>query len=384
MNKTSTIAGIEVAFGARWGDEKRKARLKTTCFETVGYFDDKKITKKHRAAVAVATRMIDRLDKLSSSMVFFHDDAGEIFGSVLLANGQIMPGSEEVHDDSDAWEAAIAHALEDENIELVYVPESAGASHRKIIPFVHRHDGIEAKDLPEMVPASPLGMVIAVIFMLLIVSSIPIGAWIWIAEPFKKVEEPIYIVEKLKPNYQQVLERCAADLGEPWPVPPEWTLQQEGCVGAPDLARILIPKPGDQRPYVYRFYDLDGPQWDEYLSKKSFLKMAERFPGQVIEGTNQFVLFIPYDLEKDLIDDNYLPDTNPTAILRQNFVGALRVAGEGMNGTKATTNLELDRVIERLFNKRLTPSHVYREVEGQRTSMEIAPERIESRQVRIN
>ena len=96
----------------------------------------------------------------------------------------------------------------------------------------------------------------------------------------------------------------------------------------PELARIGFPKPVSGRPYVYRYYELDGARWDEYLSRASFEKMADRFPGQYIEG-NRFVLYMTRDVSKSLVDDTYVPDGDPAAILRRNFVGAIRLSAAG-------------------------------------------------------
>ncbi|MFG6573511.1 hypothetical protein ACGYLO_18105 [Sulfitobacter sp. 1A13353] len=385
MNYTGTIAGIECAFGARWDDAKDSARLKTKFSDTVGYYDSKAVTKKHVPAPAVVDAMIDTEDKMAAYTVFYHDDEGEIFGSIIYSAGQIAPLSETIYESSNDWILAIGRATADSNIDKVYFPLGTVEISSDKHSAYEIATEVDKKSLPQLTSSSSIGTIIIVLLMVLVLAAIPIGAWIFIAKPFEKATTEVqFVVEKIKPNYTKVLEQCKEDLNEPWPAPPEWTLRQEGCVGAPELAKIAFPKPTDQRPYAYRFYDLNTTEWDDYLSRAAFLKMAERFPGQLLEGTNQFVLYMPYDIERDTVDDAYLPDTDPIAIVRSNFVGAVKLSGNaGVGGTSAFTDLELSRVLSRLSETRVTPNHIFRVLDNQQTGMEIGPERLETRQVRV-
>jgi hypothetical protein len=386
MNHIGTIAGIEAVFGARWDDAKGSARMKAKFSETVGYYDDKIHDAKTFPAPSIIYQMLKVEDTMAAYVVFYLDDLGEIFGSIVFSSGQIAPLSETLYETSDEWENAIIRATTDSNIDHVYFPEgSVTFEDTKHRTYEVSAEAVDVKSLPKLTSSSNVGTILIVILMLLILTAIPVGAWIMIAKPFEKATNDVqFVVEKIKPNYTDILEQCGKDLEEPWPAPPEWTLQQEGCVMAPELAKIVFPKPVDQRPYAYRFYDLESNKWDEYLSRASFLKMAERFPGQVLEGTNQFVLYLPYDIKKDVVDNAYIPDTDPASILRKNFVGAIKLNGNNSAaGTAAFTALELDLTLGRLANQRLTPNHVYRNMKNQQTGMEISPERIETRQVRV-
>jgi len=385
MNKIGTISGIQAAFGGRWDDDKGGARLKSKFSDTLVYYDDKSIDAKSYPAPAIVHQMLEIEDARAAYVIYYHDDLGEIFGSIVFSAGNIAPLSETIYESSDGWEEAITRSSSDSNIDFIYLPEGvANLENEKHRAYETDKDKVFLKDLPKLSSSSNVGTILMVFVMLLILISIPIGAWIMIAKPFEKVEETQFRIEKIKPNFSAVLDQCSVDLEEPWPAPPEWTLRQEGCVIAPELARVTFPKPADQRPYAYRFYDLDAQQWDDFLSRASFMKMAERFPGQVLEGTNQFVLYMPYDVERDIVDDAYIPDTDPTTIIRQNFVGAVSISrGGAAAGIKGFTDLELDKTIDRLSGQRLTPNHVYRNMNSQQTGLEISSERIETRQVRI-
>lgn len=385
MNYTGTIAGISCAFGARWDDAKDSARLRTKYSDTVGYYDNKAVTKKHVPAPAVINQMIEHEDKMAAYAVFYHDDEGEIFASIIYSAGQVAPLSEVLYETSDDWIMALKRTTDDTNIDKVYFPIGTTEISSDKHSTYEIASEVDEKSLPKLTSSSSIGTIVIVFLMVLVLASIPIGAWIFIAKPFEKATAEVqFVVEKIKPNYTEVLAQCKEDLNEPWPAPPEWTLRQEGCVGAPELAKIAFPKPTDQRPYAYRFYDLSTSEWDEYLSRAAFLKMAERFPGQLLEGDNQFVLYMPYDIKRDQIDDAYLPDTDPISIVRRNFVGAVKLSGNaGVGGITAYTDLELSRVLKRLSDTRVTPNHVFRVLDNQQTGMEIGPERIETRQVRV-
>ena len=87
-------------------------------------------------------------------------------------------------------------------------------------------------------------------------------------------------------------------------------------------------------------------------------------------------------VEKNVVDDTYEPNTDPTKILRRNFVGILKL-GSNAGGNTGFAALEFDNVVERLSGERLTPNHIYRNLNDQQTGIEISVGRIETDQVRV-
>lgn len=385
MNKIGTILGIKAVFGGRWDDIREAAKFKSKYAKTEVYFDDKNIDKTAFPAPAIIHQMISVADNLSTYAVFYNDDVAEIFGSIIFSSGRVAPRSEVIYADVSDWEDAIEISIEDSSLEAVHYPVGASDStFDKAHAYQITKDNISEKDLPKITSASHLKTIGIVFIMLLVMASIPFGIWVYTTQNFEKIKEFKIRIETTKSDMSSVLERCALDLKESWPAPPEWTLRQEGCVLAPELSRVTFPKPTDQRPFAYRFYDLNLGTWDEYLSRASFLKIAERFPGEILKGKNQFVLYIPYDIEQNIIDNDYIADTNPTLILRQNFVGIISLSGSGPGGVTGVTDLELQRTIKRLAGELLTPSHVYRNLESKQTRMEIGSEQIKTREIRID
>ena len=383
MNLIGTIAGLESVFGARWDDSRSGARLKADYGGATGYYDGTDVKAGMYPAPAVISRMLTITDEFAPYAIFYHDDQGEHFGSIVFSAGQIAPLSEVTYDTVADWEVGIQRTIDDGNVDAVYVPVDADFTNDKVVPYEYL-DEVETKDLPKISKTSNLGTALIVLAMLLVFLSIPFGAWIFVADPFAEEEREVRMVtETLKPNFASLLDRCGEDLGDPWPAPPEWTLSQEGCVMAPEMTRITFPTPPDQTPYVYRFYELDGQMWDDYLSRASFLKMAERFPGQVMEAQGQFVLYIPYELENEIVDNAYQANSEPAPVVRENFIGVINITSSMGTGTlSGYTDLELEPTLDRLSGKRITPVHVWRDLSSQQTGIEAAPERIETRQVR--
>lgn len=386
MYEIGSIAGVDVIFGARWDDAGEGARLKTKFRGTVGFYDGGRPDRKVHPAPAVARGMFEVEDALATHAVFYRDDGGAVFGSIVFSAGEVAPLSETVYGTSGEWEDAIVRSTGDANIDLVFFPEGTAApSDGKHRVFEVSDARLDMDSLPAVKPRPGAGTLAAAASAVVVPIAVAAGAWFFAAHPLKEdVDDIEFVVERIKPDYSGILERCGRDLDEPWPVPPEWTLKREGCVAAPDLAEIAFPKPPGQRPYAYRFYELDIQRWDAFLSRASFLKMAERFPGSVVEGSNRFLLYLSYDLGRHVVADDYVPDTDPAGILRRSFVGAVDLGrGSRVGGVSGLTDLELEPTLERLSGKRLTPNHVHRDFEGRRTRMEVSPERVETREVEI-
>ena len=385
MNRIGTIAGIQAAFGARWDDSGRGSRMRTRFSDTVGFYDESGIGRDAHPAPAIVHPMLEIDDPMAACAVFYHDDAGKVFGSVVLSAGQVAPLSEIVHESGADWRDAILRSKDDANLDQVFFPEGVvDGSHVKLRPYAVSARKVDLAALPRIRPRHiSAGMLVLAAAAL---AAFSVAAWTFFSGPGNQsAQEAEFEIERIRTEYAGLLERCRSDLREPWPAPPEWTLRQEGCVGAPELARIGFPKPVSGRPYVYRYYELDGAHWDEYLSRASFEKMADRFPGQFIGGPKRFVLYMTRDVEKSVVDDAYLPDGDPASILRRNFVGAIRLSagGAGAGGVAGFTDLELGSALERLSGKRLTPNHVYRNLKDRRTGIEASPERVETRQIRV-
>ena len=209
MNYTGTIAGISCAFGARWDDAKDSARLRTKYSDTVGYYDNKAVTKKHVPAPAVINQMIEHEDKMAAYAVFYHDDEGEIFASIIYSAGQVAPLSEVLYETSDDWIMALKRTTDDTNIDKVYFPIGTTEISSDKHSTYEIASEVDEKSLPKLTSSSSIGTIVIVFLMVLVLASIPIGAWIFIAKPFEKATAEVqFVVEKIKPNYTEVLAQC--------------------------------------------------------------------------------------------------------------------------------------------------------------------------------
>ena len=127
----------------------------------------------------------------------------------------------------------------------------------------------------------------------------------------------------------------------------------------------------------------DTAYHDPYLSRLAFRRLSQRFPGQVIEEKDTFVLYQGQDVESLLMDDNYVPLADPRPMLQDLFIGGLDIAGGGINGISATTPLELEQVVERISDREITPVHINRDLKQNITRIDIAPETLVTRSRKV-
>lgn len=385
MNPTGKMCDIEVVFGARWDDLRGRAPLRTSHEGVTGYYDVKGLNPKLVPAPVVAHRAAAPEDQLAVQAIFYHDEEGLVFGSVIFSGGQIAPVSETVYSDPDDWVTAISRSLRDANLDLVHVPQTVQVP---AVEKLRRYDltrPVEQKGLPRLSSSGSKNLVGGVVIAL-VLAGIGVGTWAFLTDQFAPPPPDIQMVtEKRVTLFGDVLSACVEDLSAPWPAPPEWELVREGCVGDWGTAQLTGLTPADQSPHAYRLYEINPQVWDPYLSRLAFLRISTRFPGQVVEGTNQFLLHIPYELTTRVVDDAYLPDTAPQEIIRSRFVGSLQMqGGAGMEAMSASTELELGEVLSRLSGERLTTGHVFRDLRGGRTGIRFGPEQVQTRQVRAN
>jgi len=385
MNPIGRMCDVEVVFGGRWDDLPGGAPLKTSHDGVSGYYDVKGLNLKLVPAPVVAYRSASPDDPLAAQAIFYNDDEGRVFGSVIFSGGKIAPLSESVYEDADEWVSAISRSLRDANLDLVHIPEGVRVPTVEKLRHYDLTLPVEHKGLPRLSSSGSKNLIgIAVIGLIL--AGIGGGTWAFLTDQFAPpVPEVRMVTEKRVPLFGEILSACAEDLSAPWPAPPEWELVREGCVADWGTAQLSGLTPGEQSPHAYRLYEINTQTWDTYLSRLAFLRISERFPGRVVEGTNQFLLHIPYELETRIVDNAYLPDQAPLEIIRSRFVGSVQVqGGTGMEAMSASTELEMADVLARLSGERLTTGHVFRDLRGSRTGIRFGAEQVQTRQVRAD
>jgi hypothetical protein len=385
MNPIGKMCDIEVVFGARWDDLPGGAPLRTSHDGVTGYYDVKGLNPKLVPAPVVAQRAAAPEDQLAAQAIFFNDEEGRIFGSVIFSGGQIAPLSETVYSDSDDWIRAISRSLRDANLDLVHVPEGVQVP---VVEKLRQYDltrSVEQKGLPRLSSSGSKNLIGGAVIAL-VLAGIGVGTWAFLTDQFAPPPPQIQMVtEKRVTLFGDVLSACGEDLSAPWPAPPEWELVREGCVGDWATAQMTGLTPAEQSPHAYRLYEINPQIWDPYLSRLAFLRISTRFPGQVVEGTNQFLLYMPYELTTRIVDNAYLPDASPQEIIRSRFVGSIQIqGGTGMEAMSASTELELGEVLSRLTGERLTTGHIFRDLRGGRTGIRFGAEKVQTRQVRAN
>lgn len=386
MNPIGKMCGTDVVFGGRWDDVRGSAPFKATHDGVIGYYDEKGLSSSLIPAPALAQRLVRPEDTDAAQVIYFHDDEGAVFGSVILSGGQIVPLSETVFEDTETWLDAISKSLRDPNLDLVLVPETVEIAPADKLRKYDLSLTPDTRGLPRLASASGSRTLIGVTMIALALAGIGGGTWAYLTDQFAPPPPEIRMVQERRvPLFGEVLTACAEDLSAPWPAPPEWELVREGCVADWGLAQLSGLMPPEQVPHAYRLYEISPQTWDPYLSRLAFLRISERFPGRVIEGSNQFLLYLPYELETRLVDNAYLPDQAPAELVRSRFVGSIEIqGGAGLEGFSASSQLELEEVLTRLAAERLTPGHAFQDLRGGRTGFRFGPERVETRQVRAD
>lgn len=386
MNPIGRMCGVDVVFGGRWDDLRGAAPLKANHDGIVGFYDTRGLGTALIPAPVVAQRAALPKDAGEVQAIFYNDEAGEIFGSIIFSGGLIAPLSETVHEDSEAWLAAIGRALRDPNLDLVYIPQGVRVPQVEKLRHYDLTQAVDRKGLTRLTSASGSKNLLGGLIIALVLAGIGGGTWAFLTDQFAPPPPEVRMVtEKRVPVFDDILTACAEDLSSPWPAPPEWELVREGCVSDWGMAQLSGLVPPDQVPHAYRLYEINPQVWDPYLSRLSFLRISERFAGRVIEGSNQFLLYLPYELGTRLVDTAFLPNQDPASLVRSRFVGSIDLqGGTGMEAYSASTPLELDEVLARLTGEPLTPGHVFHDLRGQRTGIRFGPEKVESRQARVD
>jgi len=386
MNPIGRMCGVEVVFGGRWDDLRGSAPFRSTWDGVTGYYDQRSLSPSLIPAPVVALKIASPEDTGAAQAIYYNDDEGRFFGSVILSGGQIAPLSETVHEDADAWIASISKALRDPNLDIVHIPIGVQVPKVEKLRDFDLTQTVERKGLPRLSSASnSRNLFISLLFGFSLLG-IGGGTWAYLTDQFSPPPPAINLVTEYRlPLFGEILDGCRSDLSVPWPAPPEWEVVTEGCVADWNGAQMTGLTSTDQVPHAYRLYEISTEIWDPYLSRLSFLRISENFPGRVVEGTNQFLLYIPYELSTRIVDNAYMPDDDPAEIIRARFVGAVDITGgAGMEALSASIPLELYEVLERLSGERITPSHVFRDVRGQLTGLRFGPEQVLNRQVRVD
>lgn len=231
MNRIGTIAGIQAAFGASWGDSGRGSRMRTRFSDTVGFYDESGIGRDAHPAPAIVHPMLEIDDPMAACAVFYHDDAGTVFGSVVLSAGQVAPLSEIVHESGGDWRDAILRSKDDANLDQVFFPEGAvGGTHGKLRPYAVSAEKVDLATLPRIRPRHFSAGMLALAAASL--AAFVVTVWTFFSGPgSESAQEAEFEVERIRTEYAGLLVRCRAGLREPWPARPNGRCARKAASG---------------------------------------------------------------------------------------------------------------------------------------------------------
>ena len=197
MNLTGRMCGVDVVYGGRWDDLAGDAAFKVTHNGVTGYFDGRNMDLSLVPAPAVAQRAAGSDDDGMAQAIFYYDESASIFGSVIFSGGKIAPLSETIHDDVDAWAAAIESSLKDPNLDIVHVPKEIIAPKVEKVRLYDLGQMVDRKKLPRLSSTSSLRNLVGGLLITLLMSGIAMGAWTYLSKRLTPPEPEIVMVREI-------------------------------------------------------------------------------------------------------------------------------------------------------------------------------------------
>lgn len=175
---------------------------------------------------------------------------------------------------------------------------------------------------------------------------------------------------------------CDTALSWPWPVSPEWTLQEEGC--AFDVR--VEHQPGSSpwpstvpRNFAWRYYRL-SPGFTPWLAARAAERMEERFTGEVTrEGESDLVYVLEIVVpELESRDGEYaaVPDNEIMPLLRAASLGVSTQPPQqsGRGGWVLASTLGRRSLLSLVTDLRLSPRVIWVDMSTGYSSVEVVRE----------
>ena len=343
-------------------------------------------------AAALAVSAIQPDHESVPCLVGLANDAGDRFLTVVISEGAPAVLSEALHDGVDAWiEALRTDGLGNGSVARVYVPEDRaegladGAAAGKLVPFSPQDLVVPAG----IAPLRRLGRwrwIAAGLVSITISAGLVTTIWWWFlggGDPDPDETAAQWRTEVSRLDMEPLLAHCDQSLAAFWPMAPEWTLVEEGCVLDPADRPSRLPVVAGDGAYAYRLYTL-AREWNEYLAGRAADSVTARFAGDVAREPARRLLYRLAPRRERLVNETYRPTRDVGAILDQLFVGRVET-GEpfGVGAINARTPLELRATLRRVTGADLDIVHARREIGSGETVFRVRPVQLRTEKIRI-
>ena len=282
----------------------------------------------------------------------------------MIADGAPTVFSEESYDDRSKWNLAIDEAIQNTSINRIYLPNDRDCQRDSLENAKGNLYWYAAAELT--VPQGILPVykrnrykyLIAVVAFT-VVAGIGLAAGWFVQEQDLRAREAAEELQMEDLNTEAsridiapIIDHCIETLGEFWPMAPEWTLVEEGCVVDPDRLPRGIPDIRTRHAFSYRLYRLVG-QWNEFLAGHAVERVTREFSGSIHRNASSMVLYRDVALSRRIVEPGFQPETDVIAVLDKLFVGNIKIE-EGIssrrNVVEASSPLELRAVLDRMKN----------------------------------
>ncbi len=310
----------------------------------------------------------------------------------MIADGAPTVFSEEVYDDRSKWILAIDEAIQNTSINRIYLPqdgEDLRDSSENPKGNIYWYSAAELSVPQGIQPVyrrNRLKYVVASAALLVVVGFGASVSWLIQEQDLRarkaaevsRTKDLITEVSRL--DISPIIDHCIETLGEFWPMAPEWTLVEEGCVVNPDRPPHGLPDIQTPNAFSFRLYRLVG-RWNEFLAGHAAERVTREFSGSIHRDASSIVLYREVVTSRQIVERGFQPETDVAAALERLFVGKVKIekgTTSRRDMVEASTALELLAVLSRLKTGTVETASISRRLDGGISKMRVHPIRIQT------
>lgn len=320
------------------------------------------------------------------------NDMDDRFLTVVIADGSPTVFSEEAYNDRAKWNLAIDEAVQNSSINRLYLPEDldnrqVGLENPK--GNICWYTAAELSVPPGIRPVYGRNRYKHVIAgaALMVVSGIAAAVGWFIQEQDLLPREAAEVsqtedlnAEVSRLDIDPIIDHCIETLGEFWPMAPEWTLIEEGCVMDPEQLPRSLPDIQMSNAFSFRLYRLIG-QWNEFLAGHAAERITREFDGSIHRDASSIVLYREIIPSRRIVERGFKPETDIAFALDRLFVGNIEIedgATSRRDLIEASTALEVLAALNRMNGSTLETVSVSGTFDGGTTKMRVRPVRLQT------
>ncbi len=317
---------------------------------------------------------------------------GDRFLTVVIADGAPTVFSEETYDDRAKWDLAIEDAMANSSINRVYLPDDWEFELDDPQDRRNKTCWYASNELSVPTGIAPVrrhhrfSILFAIAAIAGVVALGAVTTWFVHdrdaraikASEISRTEDRVTEMSRI--DVDPIIDHCMETLGEFWPMAPEWTLIDEGCVVDPARLPRSLPNIPTSDAFSYRHYRLVG-QWNTYLAVHAAERVTREFTGSIHRDSSGIVLYQEIAPSRQIVDRGERPRSDIVAVLERLFIGNARIEGGNAdrNGiVNASTALDMISVLDRMKTDMFEVVSVNRKPDSSITNFRVRPVRLQA------